>query len=402
MNVLKDKILDKLEPYLRKPRKYESYLSAGIFLLCLAVLFIWLTSQGDETINERQARVPSVTAMVSATNDIDIQAQTAQKVAAKTEQQISNDIADNDQVSPIKDPDFETSSPVSDEPIEVDMTGRDTASQRLNAYNNERGPVSESELNKALENSNQQDKDAQWQQYAKKTGPLAPNKSRIAIVLQDIGFQTSNLGELLNIIHENTTLSLNPYNQEIMSTARYANTKNFEMMVMMPMEPRNYPVADPGPQALLTTLSRSSNMQRANWVLERFDSYIGVSNHMGGAFLRQSKGLEPVFDILAERGLIFLNTLGLEKNIGERTAEEKKAPYISVDLVVDEILIEEDIQRQLQSLELLSQEFGYAIGLLNPYPLSIKQYQAWAKTLESKNIEIVPLSHLFFYPPNKQ
>ena len=53
------------------------------------------------------------------------------------------------------------------------------------------------------------------------------------------------------------TFAFSPYGADVDSMVTSARADGHEMLLQTPMEPFDYPDNDPGPQTLLTTLSRS-------------------------------------------------------------------------------------------------------------------------------------------------
>src|SRR3546814_13954980 len=74
-------------------------------------------------------------------------------------------------------------------------------------------------------------------------------------------------------------------------------------MVTLPMEPLDYPQSDPGPYALLTSISAEQNLRRLDWVLSRVTGYVGVTNFMGSKFTTAEAALRPILAELKNRGL---------------------------------------------------------------------------------------------------
>ena len=104
------------------------------------------------------------------------------------------------------------------------------------------------------------------------------------------------------------TLSFLPYAKDLREQAAAAHGKVQELMLHLPMEPMGR--ADPGPGALLVSLSDAELKQRVTTALDSFDGYVGVNNHMGEARFTANKanGMETVLKLFrSARGLMFLD-----------------------------------------------------------------------------------------------
>ena len=86
-------------------------------------------------------------------------------------------------------------------------------------------------------------------------------------------------------------------------------------MLHLPMEPsgRN----DPGPGALLLSLSDSELRQRVTAALDSFDGYVGANNHMGSRFTAFRPGMETALRQFKARGLLFLDSRTTAQSVGD-------------------------------------------------------------------------------------
>ena len=77
------------------------------------------------------------------------------------------------------------------------------------------------------------------------------------------------------------TLAISPYaaNPDQLLTA--ARAAEHEYLLSIPMEPQGFPLNDPGPQALMTTLPPEENRQRLDWALSRIAGYVGATGALG-------------------------------------------------------------------------------------------------------------------------
>lgn len=376
----------------RKPNKREITISFIAFVCILIALFTALFFYADVIEEKREARIPAVSISIetttkeapAATTDVIPVGETDQLPAQTTLDALTPDTTVETEETPTqkKQTDSANISAVKKEQKEIKTLKRDDFIEKSplgllpkkDAYNR-----------------------APWKYYSKNFISNGRD-GRIALIINNVGFDEYKFKTLLSLIPDTVTLALNPYSDIIDDAAYHAQQAGHEYLMMLPMEASNYPINDPGSKALLTTISRDKNLENLHWSMSRSTGYVGLINYMGKAFSRPNTTLKLLFSELSKRGLLFINSLGLEYNIGEEEAFENGVPYLSVDLIVDEIKTEKAIEQQLRSLELLSKEFGYAIGIIHNYPFSIKKFTEWEKTLKNKNIELVPITNLFLQP----
>ena len=86
------------------------------------------------------------------------------------------------------------------------------------------------------------------------------------------------------------TFAFSPYGAEVERLATSARAGGHEILLQAPMEPFDYPDNDPGPQTLLTSLSRDQNLDRLYWLMSRFQGYVGIANMHGRALHLERAG----------------------------------------------------------------------------------------------------------------
>ncbi len=119
----------------------------------------------------------------------------------------------------------------------------------------------------------------------------------VAIVIDDMGSVAADDRRAIALPKE-VTLSFLPYPESTPELAREGAKAGHEILVHVPMEPVGN--ADPGPNALLPTLSSAEIARRLDWALDRVPGYDGINNHEGSKFTADRSALVPVIEDLAE------------------------------------------------------------------------------------------------------
>ena len=188
------------------------------------------------------------------------------------------------------------------------------------------------------------------------------------------------------------TVALAPYASDLEALAGRARAQKHEVLVQVPMEPFDYPDNDPGPQTLLTSLSADQNVDRLQWLMSRFQGYVGVLSFMGGKFTASEPSLSPVLQELGKRGLIYVDDGASPRSIATQIAGSQNLPFAKADVVLDATPTPEEIDHALARLELTAREHGSAVGLANALPATVARIAAWAKTVENRGFVLVPIT----------
>ncbi len=232
-----------------------------------------------------------------------------------------------------------------------------------------------------------------WRVYA---GAIdkADKKSRITVVLHGLGMNATATRSAIRNLPSAITLAFTPYADGLDGWIAEARAAGHEALMMVPMEVVNFPISDPGPRALLTSLSAAENIDRLEWVLARATGYVGVTEYLGSRFIASRQHMEALFQVLRKRGLLFLASDQRVARMLAEIAEPLRLPFAVSTLYIDNRATRGRIVAQLAELERLAGTSGQAIGMGFPYPITIKHLANWAVKLKDRGFTLTPLSAL--------
>jgi hypothetical protein len=173
-----------------------------------------------------------------------------------------------------------------------------------------------------------------------------------------------------------------------------ARAAGHESMLMVPMEPSNYPEFDPGPQALLTSLSDAENIDRLEWMLGRGVGYVGVTSFMGSRFTSSARHMRMFLESLKKRGLLFLESQTRANTMTAEMAASVNLPFAANLLYIDGKASRAAIDNQLREAESLARRLGAAVIMGFPYPVTLERVAEWAASVEKRGFALAPVSAL--------
>ncbi|RXT54673.1 hypothetical protein B6S44_13665 [Bosea sp. Tri-44] len=232
------------------------------------------------------------------------------------------------------------------------------------------------------------------QVYARPLGPTPATKpaGRIAILVGGLGISQSSTSEAIARLPGAVSLAFAPYGADLEKTVQRARSEGHEVFLQVPMEPFDYPDNDPGPHTLLTGPKGSDNLDRLQWVLGRVTGYVGIVNFLGGRLTADDTALTPLLRELAGRGLMVVDDGSSPRSLLASAATRAQIPALKAELALDAVPRTEAIDRELQRLETLARDQGAVVGTASALPITIERITRWARTLEAKNLVIVPVS----------
>jgi polysaccharide deacetylase 2 family uncharacterized protein YibQ len=227
--------------------------------------------------------------------------------------------------------------------------------------------------------------------WRKNAVPFRDLNSRplVAIVIDDVGIdrpRSKRAWELPGPL----TLSFLPYAKELGEQTRAARARGHETMLHLPMEPtgRN----DPGPNALLVSLSDNELRQRTVAALDSFDGYVGVNNHMGSRFTAFRPGMETVLRQFKGRGLLFLDSRTTAQSVGDQLAQEMGVPSIVRHVFLDDDESLDAVRRKLAEVEAVARRQGFVVAIGHPHEATLQALGEWLPGVQAKGLSLAPSS----------
>lgn len=217
-------------------------------------------------------------------------------------------------------------------------------------------------------------------------------KGRVAIVIDDMGPDLGKLRELFEAGGP-ITIAIMPNQRYSAETAREAVKKGWDVILHLPMEPKDLAENDPGEDALLVAMSREEIEAMLRKDLSSVPNVIGVNNHMGSKFTEDETRMRMVFEILKKRSIFFLDSRTSPDSVAGRLAREMGLPSAERSVFLDNTRDVEYIKGQIRELVYIASRKGAAIGIGHPYPETIEALKETLPRL-GPGIKVVRLSEL--------
>ena len=217
-----------------------------------------------------------------------------------------------------------------------------------------------------------------------------PDAPWIAIVIDDVGLNRAK-SERAARLPGPLTLAYLPYAAGLDAQTADARAAGHELLVHVPMEPESA-TEDPGPNALRTALDASETADRLDWALNRFEGYVGISNHMGSRFTADAAAMTTVLEALRARGLMFLDSRTSARTRGRGVALALELPFLERDVFLDNELSASAIGRQLDLAESVARRQGHAIAIGHPHTVTLDVLERWLPQLSGRGLVLVPVA----------
>ncbi len=212
-------------------------------------------------------------------------------------------------------------------------------------------------------------------------------------MIDDLGQDLSAARRLMEIPVP-ITFSVLPFLSHSLETAKMASAGGREVIVHLPMEPKEYPKTNPGAGALLLSMSTGEILRKLTDVLDSNPYADGVNNHMGSGFTERKEAMETVLSELKRRELFFLDSFTSPASVGYSLAGRMKMPAGKRDIFLDHVPNERFVRSQLEQLVRKAKIQGSAIAIGHPHECTLRVLSREAPQLRQKGITVVPLRNL--------
>lgn len=221
---------------------------------------------------------------------------------------------------------------------------------------------------------------------------IAKKTPVITLIITNLGISEKQTENAILDLPYATSLALSPYSQKLDFWAEQSHIEKHETLSLLPMEPLTYPTQDPGQLALSTRNSTDENKENLEKLLKKDHKNIAYMNYMGDRFLTNRTKLVTVFRKLKELDATFVESPVTQKSVAPRVAAEVGLTYLRADTIIDKNLTRYHIFNELDLLEEMAKERGYAIGIAHSYPVTFDTINKWVQQLHDTEIKLAPLS----------
>ncbi|MEE4608907.1 MAG: divergent polysaccharide deacetylase family protein [Desulfobacteraceae bacterium] len=222
--------------------------------------------------------------------------------------------------------------------------------------------------------------------------PVLPGKPRVALVIDDLGYDL-RLAEAFLDLDVPLTLAVLPFSPHQSEVVAAARRRGHQVMLHLPMEPEEYPHVDPGPGALLARMSPDELIAQLRRDLAQVPEAVGVNNHMGSRLTRESVQLNQIFSVLKERGLFFIDSRTTSLSLGYQSARLLKVPFAQRDVFLDHRQEPDFVRGQVKELLRRAEKSGQALGIGHPHQVTLEVLREMLPEIR-RRVELVPAATL--------
>lgn len=217
-----------------------------------------------------------------------------------------------------------------------------------------------------------------------------PPGPRLTIIIGDVGREPALLDALLALDPDVTFAVMANAPHAPAVAARLAETGR-EILAHLPLEPAPPARAD-GPDTLTTATDPAHLADATRALLDRVPGAVGADTHQGSRFTPSRPHIGAVLDVLAERGLFFIDGRSTDASVALPVAQSQGVRAAAATHDLDRG--EDPIAARLKAVEVALVLDGHAIVTLTPTPDLLAALGAWLLTLRHRGIHLLRASEI--------
>ncbi len=222
-----------------------------------------------------------------------------------------------------------------------------------------------------------------------KDGTVSHRKGLIALIIDDFGYERTETVDGFLKFPAKIACAVIPGHPDSRRAAEAVLEGAYELIIHLPLEAKGRPPRDE-PMMVKTGLPAGEARRRVAQALDELPGGSGVNNHMGSKATEDAALMGILAEELKRRNLYFVDSRTTAGSIAYHVMERAELPALSRDIFLDHRSSERFIVRQVERLEMLAAERGYAVGIAHATgPLSLEILSREALRLMQKGYEFV-------------
>ena len=225
------------------------------------------------------------------------------------------------------------------------------------------------------------------------THSSAENQPRIAIIIDDLGYQLA-VGRRAIELPGPVVFAVLPGTPQARKLAGYAHNRGREVLLHLPLQAVDYtgPV-EPG--ALMLDMSRDSFRATFADAIATVPFAVGVSSHRGSLLTQHPGHMAWLMEEIREReDLFFVDSYTTHESIALKVAAEEGVIATKRDVFLDNERTLEAVAREFERLKVIARKNGQAIAIGHPFPETLELLERELPKLQNEGIELVTISEL--------
>jgi len=221
-------------------------------------------------------------------------------------------------------------------------------------------------------------------------------RGKIAIIIDDNGYGRDACRHIYSI-DQPIAIAILPSLPYSKIVAACAHARNKEILLHLPLEPKEYTETYAAGYIITTTMSPQVIKSKLTDAINSIPHVVGLNNHMGSKATENAPTMKVIFSVLRERDLFFVDSRVTTKSVSKGLALKMGIPCSERDVFLDNKSDRNYIENQFRELSQVAAKQGHAIGIGHDRSLTWKILKEQLSFLENNGFKIVPLKEILTF-----
>jgi polysaccharide deacetylase 2 family uncharacterized protein YibQ len=188
----------------------------------------------------------------------------------------------------------------------------------------------------------------------KRQSDMKPDK-KVAIIIDDFGNGQGGTEEMLSLPIK-LTVAIMPFLPTSKTDAELAHKQGHDVIVHMPMEPKQGNPKWLGPGAITSNMSNEEIRKRVEEAIDNVPYAVGMNNHMGSKITGDERIMSIVLEVCRERGLFFVDSKTNYHSVVGKLAVQMGMPPVANNIFLDDRHTVSHVSKQMKAVETWASE----------------------------------------------
>jgi polysaccharide deacetylase 2 family uncharacterized protein YibQ len=217
--------------------------------------------------------------------------------------------------------------------------------------------------------------------------PAAP-RARLALIIDDGGYNLETFGELVRL-GKPITFAILPQAPHASKAAQMAFAGGAEVMLHLPMEPRESERYSLEKNTIRVGMGEEEIREILQQGLKQVPHVRGVNNHMGSRATEDHAVMRGLMKALKQKGLYFVDSHTSPHTVGPQEAHKFGVPLGNNIRFMDHENNLTAIKRSIRLAMKKAKKDGKAITIGHPHPLTAQAIREMIPEIEKEGIRLV-------------
>jgi hypothetical protein len=223
--------------------------------------------------------------------------------------------------------------------------------------------------------------------------PATPPPPRLAIVVDDLGYEPSRDAEWLKL-PARITVAVLPFGPSSRNIAESARARGWGVVLHVPMEPES-PASDRTERFRIRKGMSADEMESLlTRMAESLPQATGASNHMGSAVTADPAAMAAYVSVLKKKGFFLLDSVTTSKSVALEAALQAGIPAARRDVFLDAGMNREEMRSQWERAVSIARKKGAAVLICHGKTESFRLLLELLPRLKGDAVQAVTLDEL--------